>query len=137
MVLSLDQEDSLGYTPLHLAILSGSIDTIRVCVENGVNLESRTEGIPYSIFLLNVEAVRSLYNDKLWEVLQMLVIPEKASTYKDRLDCTIAHVAASYNMVSVLEPILSTYPSLVDMVDLEKNSILFSACRTFHVFVPI
>lgn len=137
MVLSLDQEDSLGYTPLHLAILSGSIDTIRVCVENGVNLESRTEGIPYSIFLLNVEAVKNLYNDKLWEVLQMLVIPEKASTYKDRLDCTIAHVAASYNMVSVLESVLSTYPSLVDMVDLEKNSILFSACRTFYVFPPI
>ena len=129
-MLSLDQEDNLGYTPLHLAILSGSIDTIRVCVDNGVNLELRTEGIPYSIFLLHVEASKSLYQDKLWEVLQLLVIPEKVNTYKDRLDRTIAHIAASFNMVSVLEHILSTYPTLVDMVDLEKNSILFAACRT-------
>ena len=132
--MSLDQEDSLGYTPLHLAILSGSIDTIRVCVENGVNLELRMEGIPYSIFLLNVEASKNLYQDKLWEVLQLLVIPDKASTYKDRLDRTIAHIAASFNMVALLEHILQSYPSLVDMVDLEKNSILFSACRTWLAF---
>ena len=130
MNLSLDQEDNYGFTPLHIAIMKGNIDTIRVCVENGVKLELKTEGIPYSIFLLLFAAVSNVFEHNLYDVLKMLVIPEKMETMKDRLGRTIAHVAAYYNMVDVLDKILGDFPMLVEAVDNEGNSLLHSACKS-------
>ena len=111
--------------------MKGSVDTIRLCIENRVNLGMKTEGIPYSIFLLTLEAATNLYQDTLYDVLKMLVIPENIETMKDRLGQTIAHVAASFNMTSLLNSILRDFPALAEMVDLEGNSILFSACRSY------
>ena len=107
------------------------MNTIRVCVENGAKLELKTEGIPYSIFLLLFAAVSNVFEDNLYEVLKMLVIPEKMETMKDRLGRTIAHVAAYYNMVDVLDKILGDFPMLVEAVDNEGNSLLHSACKSY------
>lgn len=130
MQLSLDQLDNCGFTPLHIAIMNGNVDTIRVCVEKGVNRCLKTEGIPYSIFLLQVAASTTLYQENLLEVLRMLILPEKEETLKDRLGRSIAHVASTYNMVDVLDGILKDIPSLVEAVDIEGNSILLSACKS-------
>ena len=111
--------------------MRGNVNTIRVCVEKGVNRSLQTEGIPYSIFLLHVAASTTLYQENLLDVLRMLVVPEKQETLKDRLGRTIAHVAASFNMVDTLEGILKEYPSLAEAVDCEGNSVLHAACRAF------
>ena len=111
--------------------MRGNVNTIRVCVEKGVNRSLQTEGIPYSIFLLHVAASTTLYQENLLDVLRMLAVPEKQETLKDRLGRTIAHVAASFNMVGTLEGILKEYPSLVEAVDCESNSVLHAACRAF------
>lgn len=129
MQLSLDQEDNLGFTPLHIAIMRGNLDTIRVCLENEVKLTLKTEGIPYSIFLLLVAATKNVFEENLLDVLKMLVIQDNMETMKDRLGRTIAHIAATYNMTQILGPILEEWPSLLEAVDNEGNSILFSACR--------
>ena len=110
--------------------MKGNVDTIRVCVEKGANRCLKTEGIPYSIFLLQVAASTMLYPENLLEVLQMLILPEKEETMKDRLGRTVAHVAATYNMVDVLDGILKDVPSLVETVDNDGNSILHSACKS-------
>lgn len=101
-----------------------------MCVEKGVNRCLKTEGIPYSIFLLQVAASTTLYQENCLEVLRMLVIPEKEETMKDRLGRTVAHVAATYNMVDVLDGILKDVPSFVEAVDNEGDSILHSACKS-------
>ena len=49
---------------------------------------------------------------------------------KDRLGRTVAHVAATYNMVDVLDGILKDVPSFVEAVDNEGDSILHSACKS-------
>ena len=130
VVLSLDQEDNYGFTPLHIAIMRGNINTIRVCIEHGVKLTLKTEGIPYSIFLLLVAASTTHFQDNLYEVLKMLVIPNNIETMKDRLGRTIAHIAATYNRTDILEAILNDYPNLTEMVDGEGNTLLHAACRT-------
>lgn len=130
--LSLDQEDNYGFTPLHIAIMRGNINTIRVCIDNGVKLSLKTEGVPYSIFLMLIAASTKHYQENLYEVLKMLILPDNMDTMKDRLGRTIAHIAATYNWVSVLECILQDYPSLLEMVDNEGNSILHVACKTYH-----
>lgn len=131
MTLSLDQEDNYGFTPLHIAIMRGNVNTIRVCIENGVKLSLKTEGVPYSIFLLLIAASTTHFQDNLYEVLKMLIIPENMDTMKDRLGRTIAHIAASYNRVDVLENILNDFPMLCEMVDGEGNSLLHAACKTY------
>lgn len=111
--------------------MRGNIDTIRVCIENGVKLTCQTEGIPYSIFLLLVASSTNHFQDNLYEVLKMLILPDHMETMKDRLGCTIAHVAAEHNQVEIVEKILADYPTLAEMVDNEGNSILHSACKSF------
>lgn len=85
--------------------------------------------MPYSIFLLHVAAVRNVFAENLFEVLQMLVIPDNLETMTDRLGRSVAHVASSYNMVSMVSSILQQYPSLAESVDSEGNSILHAACK--------
>lgn len=112
--------------------MRGNINTIRVCIDNGVKLSLKTEGVPYSIFLMLIAASTKHYQENLYEVLKMLILPDNMDTMKDRLGRTIAHIAATYNWVSVLECILQDYPSLLEMVDNEGNSILHAACKTYH-----
>ena len=109
--------------------MRGNLDTIRICLENEVKLTLKTEGIPYSIFLLLVAATRNVFEENLFDVLKMLVIPDNIETMKDRLGRTIAHISASYNMIQILGPILEEWPSLLESVDNEGNSILLSACK--------
>lgn len=90
--------------------MRGNLDTIRVCLENEVKLTLKTEGIPYSIFLLLVAATKNVFEDNLFDVLKMLVIPDNMETMKDRLGRTIAHISASYNMIQILGPILEEWP---------------------------
>lgn len=111
--------------------MRGNVNTIRVCIDNGVKLSLKTEGVPYSIFLMLIAASTKHYKENLYEVLKMLILPDNVDTMKDRLGRTIAHIAATYNWVDVLESILQDYPSLLEMVDNEGNSILHAACKTY------
>lgn len=102
---------------------------MRVCLENGVKLTLKTEGIPYSIFLLLVSASKNVFSSNLYEVLKMLLVEDNTETMTDRLGRTVAHIAAAYNMVNVLTPLLEDFPILVEMVDKDKNSILHYASK--------
>ena len=110
--------------------MNGNLETIKVCLENGVKLTLKTEGIPYSIFLLLVASSKNVFNDNLYEVLKQLVVVGNMDTMTDRLGRTVAHVAASYNMLNVLSPLLEDFPELVEKVDKEGNSILHYACKS-------
>ena len=117
--------------------MRGNLDTIRVCLENEVKLTLKTEGIPYSIFLLLVAATKNVFEDNLFEVLKMLVIPDNMETMKDRLGRTIAHISASYNMIQILGPILEEWPALLESVDGDGNSILLSACKGLTISLEL
>ena len=117
--------------------MRGNLDTIRVCLENEVKLTLKTEGIPYSIFLLLVAATKNVFEDNLFDVLKMLVIPDNMETMKDRLGRTIAHISASYNMIQILGPILEEWPALLESVDGDGNSILLSACKGLTISLEL
>ena len=109
--------------------MRGDLDTLRVCLKYEAKRTLRTEGVPYSLFLLHGAAVRNVFAENLFEVLQMLVISDNLETMTDRLGRSIAHVASSYNMVSMVSSILQQYPSLAESIDSEGNSVLHAACR--------
>jgi ankyrin repeat protein len=62
-------EDNQGRTPLHLAAISGSVDTVRVLLEHGANVGAEDNNGRTAFQIASDASMRGFRNDRIIKLL--------------------------------------------------------------------
>ena len=126
----LAQGDSVGDTPLHLAIMFANIDAVAVLVQYGADVNAVNNGgeapLQRAVFHLSVWSVPECYT-----IMEMLVDNGAKVNARDRSGQCALHFAAFRGDVEALDRLLG-YGARIDNADQDGRTALWFAARSGH-----